>query len=325
MIALESGAPIPAPAIYPDVVVMADAEGQVLLGSGDTPLPAETGGNSLLSDDNGSIGDEWIAQMLSTASSDTIATLLILPRGDVLLDPQSYDGEDVEDIVITGKRLTYDYGGSTGGAGGYTGGYTGYTGGGTDGGGGGTGPTATPAEQHTQDCGSEDGAAVQIAKHVTGELPAGVAGPPDRVTTSAGNDWTQVEFGAVIIRNSNGTFGALNDMIYSSNQQTYAAVPSGVGQPVQGLWHSHPTRGGDSQQAIDRYPSLDDWASLARVASQAGAAANPSLWIMGPDGVTREFSLSERSYFESLSTDTDTSRMVKGEGLDGKERTQSCS
>src|SRR5688572_24461139 len=107
MLDLESGTPIPAPATYPDLVLMADPEGQILLGSGDTPLPAETGGNSLLSDDGGSIGDEWIAQMLSTASSDTIATLLILPGGDVLLDPQPYDGEDLEDIVITGKRLTY--------------------------------------------------------------------------------------------------------------------------------------------------------------------------------------------------------------------------
>jgi hypothetical protein len=320
MIDLESGAPIPAPATCPDVVLVADAEGQTLLGSGNTSLPADAGGDSVLSYDDGSIGDEWIAQMLSTASSDTIATLLILPGGDVLLDPQSYDGEDLEDIVITGKRL-HDTGGYTGGAGGYTGGYTGYTGGGTDGGGGGT-PSPTGAEQHTQDCGTEDGAAVQVAKHVTGALPPGVSGPPDPVTTSTGNDWRSVEFGAVIIRNVDGSFGALNDMIYSSNLQGYAALPSGVGQPVQGLWHSHPTRGGSDQWAIDRYPSPDDWASLARVAGQAGAAANPSLWITAPDGVTREFQLSERAYFESLSADP--SKMINGEGLDGRERTQSC-
>jgi hypothetical protein len=321
MIDLESGAPIPAPPTYPDVMLMADAEGQILLGSGDTPLPAETAGNSLLSDDDGSIGDEWIAQMLSTASTDTIATLLILPGGDVLLDPQSYDGEDVEDIVITGKRLTYDYGGSTGGAGGYTGGYTGYTGGGTDGGGGAT-PGATGVEQHAQDCGTEDGAAVQVAKHVTGALPAGVSGPPDPMTTSSGNDWRMVEFGAVIIRNADGSYGALNDMIYSSNQAGYVALPTGVGQPVQGLWHSHPTRGDSDQWAIDRYPSPADWSGLARLVGQAGAAANPSLWITAPDGVTREFQLSERAYFESLSADP--SKMVNGEGLNGRERTQSC-
>jgi hypothetical protein len=41
---------------------------------------------------------------------------------------------------------------------------------------------------------------------------------------------------------------------------------------------------------------------------------------MGPDGVTREFKLSERAYFEGL----EDPAKVKGEGLDGRERTQSC-
>ncbi len=153
----------------------------------------------MLSNDDGSDGDEWIAQMLSTASSDAIATFLILPGGDVPLDPQSNDQEG-EDIVITGRRIrdTDDDSGSTGGETGYTG-----WGSGGDGGGGTAGPP-TGAEQHTQDCGTEDGAAVQIAKHVIGALPAGVSGPPDPMTTSAGNDWKTVEFGAIIIRNADG-------------------------------------------------------------------------------------------------------------------------
>lgn len=321
MIDLEGGALIPVPATYPDTTLVADAEGQIFLGSGDASLPAETGGDLVLPYADGSAGDEWIAQMLSTASSDAIATLLILRGGDVLLDPQSNDQEG-EDIVITGRRLrdTDDDSGSSGGDTGYTGGYTGWSSGG-DGGGGTAGPP-TGAEQHTQDCGTEDGAAVQVAKHVIGELPAGVSGPPDPVRTSAGNDWRTVEFGAVIIRNADGTFGALNDMIYSSNQPGYVALPNGVGQAVQGVWHSHPTRGDFRQQAIDRSPSPADWSNLAGIAGQAGAASNPSLWIIGPDGVTREFSLSERSYFEALAKDP--SKMENLEGLDGRERTQSC-
>ncbi|HEX8064196.1 MAG TPA: hypothetical protein VF535_13400 [Allosphingosinicella sp.] len=315
MINLEDIALIPTEATYLDTVVLADSEGQVLLGSIDTVLSTVAGENSVFLQDGVQEGDELIAQMLSSASSDAVALGLVLTVGDVPTDPRSTE-EEGEEIVVTGKRLpqpTYYWdGGSSGSSGGSTGG----------GGGGSAGPTVTAVEQHAKDCGTEDGAAVQVAKHVTGELPAGTAGPPDPMTTSAGNDWTTVEFGAVIVRNTDGSFGALNDMIYSSNLPGYAALPSGAGQPVQGLWHSHPTRGDAAQHAIDRYPSTGDWAALARTADQAGAAANPSLWITGPDGVTREFSLSERGYYESLAADP--SRMVDGEGLAGKERAQSC-
>jgi hypothetical protein len=301
------------------VVLVADAEGQILLGSDDTSLPAESGGNSLLSDDDGSIGDEWIAQMLSTASSDTIATLLIVPGGDVLLDPPSCEDVEVEDIVITGKKLTYDYGGSTGGAGGYTGGYTGYTGGGTDGGGGSTGGLAAPVAAHPQDCGTDDGAAVQVAKHVKGEPPTGVAGPPDPMKTPSGNDYSTVEFGAIIVRNADGTYGALNDTIYSNDLRGIINIGFSAGPAVQGFWHSHPS-GGLPLDMKDNYPSPADWASLAAMASKTGVVSNPSAWIMGSDGFTREFKLSERAYFEGLS---DTQK-GNGEGLDGRERTQSC-
>lgn len=319
MIDLEGVVPAPPAVTYPDMVMLADPEGQILLGSVDAALPAATGDDSVLLDAGGGAGDEWIGQMLSSTSTDALAAGFLLASGDVLLDPRSNE-EASETIVITAKRPPKpgsEWDGEGGGTGGETGGYT--AGGG---GGGPTGPTATPAEQHSQDCGTEDGAAVQVAKHVIGALPAGVSGPPDPVTTSAGTDWTAVEFGAVIVRNADGSFGALNNMIYSSNQPNYVALPSGIGQPVQGLWHSHPTRDGPNQWAIDRYPSSGDWSGLARVAGQAGAAADPSLWITGPDGVTREFSLSERSYFESLATDS--TKMVNGDGLAGKERAQSC-
>lgn len=262
-------------------------------------------------------GDEWINLMLSTTSSEAVAVGAILPGDVMLLDPQrSETEEEEEDIVVTGKRLpepSYWDGGGNGGTGGWTSG------------GGGTTTTSGPVavEPHEQDCGTDDGAAVQVAKHVIGELPAGVSGPPDPVTTASGNDWRTVEFGAIIVRNSDGSYGALNNMIYSSDQAGYVALPSSVGQPVQGLWHTHPTRDSTTmQRAIDRYPSAGDWSALARIGGQTGAAADPSLWITGPDSITREFKLSERAYYESLAADP--TKMVNGEGLDGKERTQSC-
>jgi hypothetical protein len=111
-------------------------------------------------------------------------------------------------------------------------------------------------------------------------------------------------------------------MIYSNDEVLRATLPSGVGQPVQGAWHSHPVRGDAKQQMIDRYPSPGDWDALVHIGGQSGATANPSLWITGPDGVTREFSLSDLAFFKSM--EADRTRMENGEGLAGRERTQAC-
>lgn len=153
-------------------------------------------------------------------------------------------------------------------------------------------------------------------------MPPGSEGPPDPLLTDSGFSWLQVEFGSVIIGTGSGRFGALNDAIYSNNEETFVTVPSGRGSDVRGIWHNHITRSGSLQQAIDRYPSVfsdnrGDWAGLQALADASGVA-NPSLWLTGPDGVTREFKLSERAYYESLTEP----QMERGEGLSGRERNE---
>lgn len=315
MIEFEGGILLPVDTLSAQLVVSlaGSAEGAAL-GAGTTSGNGN-GEDAVLRDTAHEVGDEWIGSLLSGASSEASAAGLPGPSEIALMGRESNE-EDGEDIIITGKLPSSgrtvasdsDGSGATGGAGG-TGGSTAAT-------------APNPVEQHTQDCGTEDGAATQVAKHVMGELPAGVSGPEDPVTTSSGNDWRKVEFGAVIVKNPDGTFGALNNMIYSSNQPGYVALPDSTGQPVQGLWHSHIRRDTPEQQAIDRYPSPRDWDALGRIGGQAGAALDPSIWITGPDGITREFKLSERAYFEKL--DDDPLKMEKGEGLEGRERTQSC-
>ena len=146
--------------------------------------------------------------MLSTVSSGAVAADTIVPADDDLLNPLATESEE-EDIVITGRRIgpDLDYWDSGGGDGGSSGS--------SDTGGGGStgGIGGTPVEEHTQDCATEDGAAVQVANHVMGLLPPLVSGPEDPLTTTTGNDWTEVEFGALIVQNSNGSFGAFNDTI----------------------------------------------------------------------------------------------------------------
>ena len=237
--------------------------------------------------------------------------------------PKPEPKEEENEVVVKGTRpKTYDEGGLDGIP----------TGDGSDGnqiGGGGTtgsGSSSQKVADHTQDCGSsDDGAAVQVAKHVMGVPPG--AGPPNPVL-AGGFDWKAVEFGAVIVRNPDGTYGALYDAIYSNAAPGYVHTPDFEGTNAVGIWHNHPLRGDADQQAINSYPSADqrvqsDWDALQEL--KDAVAPNdpnfdPSLWITGPDGVTREFKLSEREYYENLTPE----QMAAREGLDGKERTQSC-
>lgn len=271
------------------------------------------GENLYLQNEAQEAGDAWISALSSRATSEASAPSSPSLSETVLIDRESNE-EEGEDIIITGKlpssgrTYTSDSNGSgaTGGSGG-TGGSTG-------------GSPAQPVEQHTQDCGTDDGAAVQVAKHVKGELPTGVSGPVDPVTTASGNDWTKVEFGAMIVKNPDGSFGALNDMIYSNDRSNYIQIQYNTPQAIQGFWHSHPAGSGEIDNLRARYPSSSDWSTLANIAGGAGAVPNPSLWIMDFKGITREFKLDERAYFESL----DDSQKVNGEGLAGKDRAQAC-
>lgn len=315
MFEFESVALLPVDTSWVQLIVsLAGSAEDAVLDAGAT-LTSNAGDDAVLQDFSQAAGDEWIVPLLSTASPRPVGAGMLSPSEVVLLDRQQTE----EDIIITGRRPTKDLdywdGGGESGSSGSTG---------TGGGGGSTGGIGgTPVDEHTQDCGTEDGAAVQVANHVMGLLPPGVSGPEDPLTTSTGSDWTKVEFGALIVKNPNGTFGAFNDTIYSSDKAAYVLVPYNSTQPIQGLWHTHPA-GTDSagRQAINRYPSSFDWSVLSQIAGRSSSVSDPSVWVTGPDGVTREFKLSERSYFENLAQNE--SKMENGEGLEGRERNRSC-
>ncbi|HEX8573663.1 MAG TPA: hypothetical protein VF759_13035 [Allosphingosinicella sp.] len=232
MIEFENGL-LPMEVIPFDLMLAAAQPGDSGILAASVDLQGGADGDWLLHDDSGTEGGDWI--LLSTASSDALASGIVgVDDKAVLVNPIATPDEEEEQVItITGHD---------GGGGGATGGGSdsGYSGGGGygDGDGGSGGPGATGVEPHTQDCGSEDGAAVQVAKHVMGTtLPAGVAGPVDRVTTSSGNDWTEVEFGAVIVKNPDGTYGAFNDTIYSNDANGWVMLPLTGVQGFQGTWH----------------------------------------------------------------------------------------
>lgn len=203
-------------------------------------------------------------------------------------------------------------------------GNSGSTGGGGGGGSTGVGHVVAP---HTQDCSTDDGAAVQVAKHVMGSLPGGASGPTTPLETATGNDWTNVEFGAIIVRNANGTYGAYQDSIYSDDKARGVNMSFAASADVAGTWHSHASGSGGIEQ---NYPSgaadgvVNDWQqlqSLKDTYAPNNPSYDPSLWITGPDGITREFKLSQKAYYEGLTA----AQKSSGIGLSGTERTSSCS
>lgn len=177
----------------------------------------------------------------------------------------------------------------------------------------GGGESSNPVARHEKTCGTESGAAVQIANHIKG------VGESRPLFYNQGN-WTKWEFTAVVTQIEEGVFGALNAMIYSNASETFAVTPSAVGSQAVGMIHNHPDGyGGPASDLDNRYPSSRDWAGLEQLAKQSGNA-NPSLWIIDYEGTVREFKMSERAYFEGLSA----ADRQSGIALEGRERTQSC-
>ncbi len=92
-----------------------------------------------------------------------------------------------------------------------------------------------------------------------------------------------------------------------------------------GIIHNHPSNGDPIQDATSRYPSARDWLT-AQAFVDAGNLSSFSLYLIGPDGVMREFDFADREMYENLSR----FQMIQGDDLppdmnpDGSEGEQSC-
>ena len=122
-----------------------------------------------------------------------------------------------------------------------------------------------------------------------------------------------------------GNMVPYNSTIYTDNVFDGVTIPNVWGDDyVVGIVHNHPDFGNNNIDLINRYPSPGDWAGLAvlyNAYSPHYPGYDPSIWIMDSTGVLREFKFSERAGVEGL---TD-SQKIAGQGLEGRERTSSCS
>ena len=187
-----------------------------------------------------------------------------------------------ETIYITGRRVTYGYGG-WGGGGGYD----------TEPRYDEPEPTPPPPVSPCELDAAKDTAAQTIAAEIKAKA-----------------DWTSREYGALVLRDASGYiwFGELHagETVAEAAiragptgdyapQISFGSVPAGY--TVVGVVHSHPDIGYDAAgDAQNIYPSADDYSNFAALVgtdSRFSTVAQFTHYIVGPDGVLREYDLAE--------------------------------
>lgn len=212
---------------------------------------------------------------------------------------QSANSKDIsttryEDIVVIGYRNHYDLlypwwgegtildGWSTGGAGG-----------------GGDASDGTPGNDldHNETCGSEAGAADQIRDSIL---------ETDTDNSDRTPSYQGAEYGAFIVQNANGSFGASNSMIYTDGLESRVSLEDNLPDDpttITGMIHNHTGFGSNNLSDVNfyAYPSLDDWQTASMLVSQYGVDASTlSLWVIDPMGTLREFQYSDMATYVAL-------------------------
>jgi hypothetical protein len=116
----------------------------------------------------------------------------------------------------------------------------------------------------------------------------------------------RLEQGALIHKETNGNVVA-GAIAVGDEGGVEPSIPLNVGYAnVLGQIHSHPPRGDPILDALsfgaDRYPSPDDWNSLAalavNVAMAGGTTLQLSMYIVDQSGAVREFRLADRATYD---------------------------
>jgi hypothetical protein len=172
------------------------------------------------------------------------------------------------------------------------------TGGGSPGG---TGMTSGEYK-HSEDDPCADGAAVEIKRKIV-ILVEQIGG---------------YEFGAFISKNGDGSFGALNDKIYTDYRPGDVTMNNPEdASAVHGIIHNHVwnTKVDDPNwNAKNRYPSADDWNALDKLVMLGADAFTLSIYVIDAWGVVREFKYEDKNLYESMSNQ----QRVAGENLPGE-------
>ena len=115
-------------------------------------------------------------------------------------------------------------------------------------GGGGSVPENPPEVSHTETSECATGVAEQVA---------------DKIRTLVNPDQPR-EYGAIIVRNSNGQYGVYEGIHSDGVDRATLSAPEEIRTSVAGIVHNHPFNAADSPnlRLENRYPSDGDWGEL---------------------------------------------------------------
>jgi proteasome lid subunit RPN8/RPN11 len=255
---------------FEPMLAMVDFDGQATLSPSAIPQVGTSG--DLILQDAGDEGDNWIALLHATASSDALAGGIVDVSDDALfVNPIATPDEEEEQVITIN--------GWDGGGGGATGGGTdsGYTGGdGMGSGGTGTGePNQTPCVETTLNAG--------VSTHDANREALKAA---NKIMTAS---FESYEYSAIIWA-KNGVVGHTEPYTQNLVDQVnflgrISSVPDGA--VIIGIVHSHP----DGAATVDSYPSGAgsdegaDWDAYDQIVNHTGLPRgitvdrNMLLWI----------------------------------------------
>ncbi len=109
--------------------------------------------------------------------------------------------------------------------------------------------------------------------------------------------FSDYEYGTIIYRDSNGAFRHAGLQNSSSRDIVDLKLPAGVSlADVVGYIHTHPANDPTRDHLVDQRPSPDDWTQFNKlsqaIANAGGNVANFRSYIVGPDGIIRQYTSS---------------------------------
>ena len=238
-----------------------------------------------------SIGGTSSETVLAASTAD-ISDVLFLQPGqlDILIADDDDIGRLAADdyggpITVTGWRGGWGYGGGGGGGGGgWDSNQDGHENGGTS-----DGSLASFHQEFVFDGVCSDAVAVEVLDDIY----------------TAGKS-SGYEFAITIVNNSDGTFGAYQDSIFTNYANSYVNFPAPRDGSVTGFVHNHAW---STDTSIDpfinqrsQYPSGPDWEQADKVVAEGGTSDpdNLSIYIIDVDGVIREFRYTDKAFYQSL-------------------------
>lgn len=159
---------------------------------------------------------------------------------------------------------------------------------------------STPGDEldHAADCSTVAGAADQIRDKIVSTQTDN-----SQLTTSH----QKIEYGTLIVANGDGTYGAVNDTIYSDSSPNYVRLTDNmplITSSIVGIIHNHAgSPSGDYFTNIAAsYPSEGDWQTLDYlVKTYELDATMVSIWIIDAWGNMREFKYSDMAKYMNMS------------------------